>query len=136
MGRYTNPLRPKKEKTPTYQYTAEMLRAEIRDAVKEGIAAGMYIANATYSAALLIALRDKLGFGVKRLRRIFDYVQQLFEEKIESRITDTDLLQSLYDECGITLEVFKPDGVTENAMDLFRELETKVAVRMQTEKRR
>lgn len=131
MASYVNPLvREKKQREPTYNMTRRELESMTKGAVLQGISAGMYICNATYAAAMLITLRDRLGFGQTRLHRIFDAVQELFREKVDSRISDTDLLQALKDECGITLEIHRPDGVRQDAIDLYKELEAPAKIVM------
>lgn len=124
MPDYVNPLKPeKKQKTPTYNMRRSELESMCHKATLDGIRAGIYICNAFYSAAMLTTLRDTLGYGVKRLHRIFSRVQKLFNEIVERRIQYTDLAQVLMDECGVNLIVEKPDGTRQDALDLFEELQ-------------
>lgn len=55
-------------------------------------------------AILLTVLRDKEGYGYKRLRRVWDNVNKLSEEISEGRVSVQDLAQTLEDEAEITLE--------------------------------
>lgn len=124
MGTFKNPLIPaKREREPTYNLKAGQLHEMTKRGVLDGMAAGTYITNAMYSAAMLMVLHDTLGYGVKRLDRIFQRVQKLFGELCDKDIQYSDLVQTLKDECGVNLVIQKPDGVKQDALDLFNELE-------------
>lgn len=128
---YKNPLIPtKKEREPTYNLKAGQLQEIVRQGVLDGMAAGTYITNAMYSAAMLVVLHDKFGFGVERLNRVFTQVQDLFTECRDRDIEHSDLAQVLMDELGINLIIEKPDGVRQDALDLFRELEAPAKIQM------
>lgn len=135
MARFENPLAPvKKDRVPTYNMRRAELDDMCRRATHDGMAAGLYLCNAMYSSAMLTVLRDTLGYGQKRLWRIFDRVQKLFGEIVEGRISYLDLAQTLYEECHVRLIVEKPDGVKQEALDLFEGLERPARVRLEVRK--
>lgn len=137
MGKYNNPLVPeKKDREATYNFKAGQLKELSRRSVLDGIAAGTYICNAMYSAAMLMTLHDTLGFGQKRLERIFSRVQKMFGEIMEKRISYADLCETIREEVKVNLVVEKPDGVRQDALDLFRELEAPGKIEMVFNKRR
>lgn len=132
MPDYKNPLIPAKQpREPTYNMRRAELDSMCRRATHDGMAAGLYLCNAMYSSAMLTVLRDTLGYGQKRLWRIFDRVQKLFGEIVEGRISYLDLAKTLYDECHVRLIVEKPDGVKQEALDLFEGLERPARVRLE-----
>ena len=77
--------------------------ATMADVAKAKREAQVRSINAAW-AILLTALRDKEGYGYKRLRRVWDNVNKLSEEISEGRVSVQDLAQTLEDEAEITLE--------------------------------
>lgn len=55
-------------------------------------------------AILFSVMRDKEGYGAKRLRRLWDEVNYLSESVSSGRVNIRDLAETLRDEAGITLE--------------------------------
>ena len=55
-------------------------------------------------AILFSVMRDKEGYGTKRLRRLWDEVNYLSESVSSGRVNIRDLAETLRDEAGITLE--------------------------------
>ena len=55
-------------------------------------------------AIIFSALRDKEGFGKKRLRRVWDEVNDISESITKGYINITDLIHTLEAEAGIVLE--------------------------------
>ena len=136
MATYKNPLAPeRKEREPTYNMRRKELETLAKRATVDGMSAGLYICNAMYSAAMLTVLRDTLGYGQIRLQRIFERVQKLFYEVVEHRISYTDLAQVLMDECRINLVVEKPDGVRQDVLDLFAELQQPTRITLEVKRR-
>ena len=138
MARFNNPLKPEKREArePTYNMRVSELHAMTKRGVLDGMAAGTYICNAMYSAAMLMVLHDTLGFGQKRLERIFTRVQKMLGEIMEKRISYADLCETIREEVKVNLVVEKPDGVRQDALDLFRELEAPGKIEMVFNKRR
>ena len=136
MANFKNPLVPqKKDREPTYNYTQAQIDAIRYEAVRKGIINGIYICNSMYSTAMLTVMHDKLGFGRVRLARIFGWVQSLFNEIVDRRISYKDLAQVLRDECRVNLIVERPDGVQEDVLKLFYDIEhPTVKVRMDVRK--
>lgn len=123
MPKFENAVTPKKAKTPTWNMTQAQLDEIRQEARREGMRAGTYAANAMYSAALLLTLRDKLGFGRVRLARIFNAVQKLFDEIAADEVAYADAAQVLRDECGINLIIERPAAAPVDALDMFRRIE-------------
>lgn len=55
-------------------------------------------------AIFFTVLRDKEGYGCMRLRRVWNHVNYLSESIADGRVSIQDLMQTLRDEAGITLE--------------------------------
>ena len=75
-------------------------QADVRKAKKE---AQMLAIDACW-AILFSVMRDKEGYGTKRLRRLWDEVNYLSESVSSGRVNIRDLAETLRDEAGITLE--------------------------------
>ena len=126
MAKFANPITVPKAKTPTYNMTQAQLD-EIRDqARREGMHGGTYAANAMYSAAMLLALRDELGFGQRRLARVFRKTQKLFDEIAEGILDYTDAAETLRQECGVNIIIERTRGSESlepvEAVDMFRRM--------------
>lgn len=121
MAKFKSPIQIDKPKTVTYNLTVEQIEQIRHEGRKEGMRAGSYIANAMYSVAMLLALRDLLGFGRIRLSRIFKRVQQNFAWFVQDELAYSDGSKALLEECGINLVIERPNGTPVNAWDLFRE---------------
>lgn len=139
MPDYKNPLVPKKQKTPTYAMTdaaIEDIRRQARaDGVDAGMRRGVDMCNAIYSVVMLSALRDQLGFGQKRLARMFELVQKRFSEIAEHRIVYTDLAQMLLDECHINLTIESVNGGTKSALDFFEDIQRPAKIQLEVRKK-
>ena len=137
MPKYANPLKTEKkpDRPPTYNMRRSELEAMAKQATHDGMAAGIYVCNAMYSAAMLTVLRDTLGYGTRRLQRIFSRVQKLFSEIVEHRVAYSELAQVLMDECRINLVVERTDDVKQSALDLFAEMEAPARVVMEVKPR-
>ena len=120
---YKNPLAPKREKqkVKTYNFTAEQLRATEEKAYRYGQAAAVPVVNAMYSAAMLLALNSKLGYGKVRMGRIFTEVQKYFEELRDGEISYADVTEELR-EHGVNLHVETIDGKEQDAVEMFQKL--------------
>ena len=75
-------------------------QADVRKAKKEA----QTLAIDACWAILFSAMRDKEGYGQKRLRRLWDEVNYLSESVSAGRVNIRDLAETLRDEAGITLE--------------------------------
>ena len=75
-------------------------QADVRKAKKEA----QTLAIDACWAILLSVMRDKEGYGQKRLRRLWDEVNYLSESVSSGRVNIRDLAETLRDEAGITLE--------------------------------
>lgn len=75
-------------------------QADVKRAKKE---AQMVAIDACW-AILFSVMRDKEGYGQKRLRRLWDEVNYLSESVSSGRVNIQDLAETLRDEAGITLE--------------------------------
>ena len=75
-------------------------QADVRKAKKEA----KTLAIDACWAILFSVMRDKEGYGAKRLRRLWDEVNYLSESVSSGRVNIRDLAETLRDEAGITLE--------------------------------
>lgn len=123
MARFESPIKVERVKTPTYNMTQGQIDEIRREAHRDGLRAGTYAANAMYSVALLLALRDTFGFGSERLTRAFRAVQKLFDEIASDEIAYRDAAQALRDECGINLTIERPKGAPVDALSMFHQME-------------
>ena len=55
-------------------------------------------------AIFLMVMRDKWGFGAKRLNRLFDHICGLSEQVDEGYVSTAQLKKILKDEMGIVIE--------------------------------
>ena len=127
MAKFDSPVTVPKPKKKTYNMTDEQLSLMQQDAKREGLRAGTYAANAMYSIAMLLVLHDHLGFGQKRLTRVFRAVQELFDEFAADELAHKDAAEALRDECGVNLIIERPQGTPVDAMDLFRKIDAAMA---------
>lgn len=56
-----------------------------------------------YSAALLLCLHDKLGFGPVRAQRFATDVQEIFDSILKGYLSIDDIKQTIKDELGIEI---------------------------------
>ena len=56
-----------------------------------------------YTTALAIVLRDKWGFGRKRLKRILLQIADMYDSICEGYVSDTEIRATIFDETGIDL---------------------------------
>lgn len=75
-------------------------QADVRKAKKEA----QTLAIDACWAILFSVMRDKEGYGAKRLRRLWDEVNYLSESVSSGHVNIRDLAETLRDESGITLE--------------------------------
>ena len=54
-------------------------------------------------AIFFTVMRDKEGYGIKRLRRVWDHVNDLSDSIARGYVSVDDLKKALADEAGITL---------------------------------
>lgn len=57
----------------------------------------------TAIALFLTVLRDKEGYGPKRIRRVWDEVQELSDSIVRGYVSIDDLKSALRDEAGINI---------------------------------
>ena len=126
MPKFENAVTVPKKKTPTYNITSEQLDQIRQEARRDGMHAGTYAANAMYSVAMLMALRDELGFGQTRLAKIFRKTQKLFDEIADGTLDYAELAETLREEAGINviIERSKNDQAQSpvEAVDMFRKM--------------
>ena len=123
MAKFDSPISVPQKKVATYNMTQEQIDQIKREAQREGLRAGTYAANAMYSVALLLALRDVFGFGSERLTRAFRAVQKLFDEIASDEVAYKDAAQALRDECHINLIIERPGKTPTDVLDMFYKME-------------
>lgn len=125
MPNYKNPLAPKKDKQkkPTYNMTKEQIDWMIAEAKNQGVIEGFYACNAMCTVSLLKMLRDREGYGRKRVSNRFEYFQSTLEGVRGNYLSYYDIYKTMTEELKITLTMQRPDGSKEELEDLFRQLE-------------
>ena len=73
-------------------------QAEVHKAKRNATAFAVRVAF----AIIFTVMRDKFGWGKKRLRQLWDYVEDLSESIKLGYVNVNDLLQTLEDEAGIS----------------------------------
>lgn len=121
MAKFKNPLvtERKPPSEPIYHIKKSQLESMLRAELNKGLHAGVYSANAMYTAALLFKLHDTLGWGQQRLKRIHERVQKLFESIADRTVNYAEIAEVLRDECEINLVIERPDDTAVNALDMF-----------------
>lgn len=127
MAKFENAITlPKKVKTPTYNMTQAQIDEIRQQAHREGMHGGTYTCNAMYSVAMLMALRDELGFGHERLARVFRKTQKIFDEIAEGILDYAELAETLREEAGINVIIERSKGSEAQspveAVDMFKKM--------------
>ena len=122
MSKFAMPesIKPSPQKTKTYIFTAESLAAHDDEVRRKTMPDATYVINAMYSIAMLLGVRDELGFGKDRLARIFTRIKNNFAAVVSGHVNYYDMAQMLRDECKINIVLERPDGVTVPADDIYR----------------
>lgn len=122
MSKYNIPktIAPKKEKTRIYNFTRETLEEHDEQVRAATMPDAIYVCNAMYSAAFLLALRDELSFGARRMAKIFARVQSTFNAIMSGHLNYYDIAKQLREECKVNLVIEKPDGLTVQADDIYK----------------
>lgn len=90
-----------KKKTPTYNFTLEQINAMKRQAVDEAVRELMELTIGLPA----MALRDKKGWGKKRLSWLAQAVLELYESYDQGYLTLQDIRDTLRDECGFEIRM-------------------------------
>ena len=127
MPKFNSPITlDKRDRVPTYNMTEAQLDQIRQEARREGLHAGTYAANAMYSIAMLMALRDELGFGQTRLTKVFRKTQKLFDEIADGTLDYQELAEQLREECGVNVIIERTRGSEElapvEAVDMFKKI--------------
>lgn len=126
MPKFASPIKVDRPKTPTYNLTQAQIDEIKQQAHREGMHAGTYACNAMYSVAMLLVLHDLLGFGRKRLARVFRQVQKIFDEIADGILNYAELAETLRDEVGINVIIERSKGsealTPVEAVDMFRKM--------------
>lgn len=122
MNAYVNPLVPAKKPKATYNMTADAIDKITEDSFKRGEIAAVPIVNAMYSAAFLLALNAKYGFGKERLKRAFLQTQKNFEQLRDGEISYTDIITEL-SRIGVSLTVESIEGQEEDVVRMFQAID-------------
>lgn len=94
------PKEQKKEKTPTYNFTWEQIQQMKKDAAKEAVSE---VIELTLGIPAMV-LKDKYGFGKKRLPEALDHMVDLYESYEMGYLTLQDIRKSLWEEGGYKIE--------------------------------
>lgn len=90
----------KKEKTPVYNLTWEQIEQLKKDAAKEAIG---QVIELTLGLPAMV-LKDKYGFGKKRLPEFLDHVVDLYESYEMGYLTLQDVRDALWEEGGYKIQ--------------------------------
>ena len=88
------------KKQKTYNLTVGQIEKMKDDAVTEAVGTSF----ALMLGIPLIVLRDKYGFGRKRMDRFIDYVLDTFDSFDKGYVTLEDIEEVLHDEIGLTVK--------------------------------
>lgn len=95
--------KPKKNKVPAYNFTAQQIEATYMKGFNKGKEESLDFAIAYSMAVALMVLRDKFGFGAKRLEDFIDEAYEMYDS-IENEYLDIeDIIQTIEEETGITI---------------------------------
>lgn len=120
MAKFENTLRSKREKTRTYIFNEQTLEAHDEEVRKAVLPDAIYVCNCMYSAAMLLGMRDELGFGAKRLYNVFTRIQENFNAIASGHVNYYDMVEQLKAECHIQLLIEKPDGSVIDTNDIYK----------------
>lgn len=95
--------RRKKNKVPTYNFTAQQIEATYMRGFNKGKEESLDFAIAYSMAVALMVLRDKFGFGAKRLNQFFDSYLDLYDSIDKNYLDIKDVLKTLKEETGIEI---------------------------------
>jgi hypothetical protein len=94
------PKEQKKEKTPTYNLTWEQIQQMKKDAAKEAVGT---VIELTLGIPAMV-LKDKYGFGKKRLPEALDHMVDLYESYEQGYLTLQDIRRTLWEEGRYKIE--------------------------------
>lgn len=94
------PKEQKKEKTPAYNFTWEQIQQMKKDAAKEAVSE---VIELTLGIPAMV-LKDKYGFGKKRLPEALDHMVDLYESYEMGYLTLQDIRKALWEEGGYKIE--------------------------------
>lgn len=94
------PKEQKKEKTPTYNFTWEQIQQLKKEAAKEAVSE---VIELTLGIPAMV-LKDKYGFGKKRLPEALDHMVDLYESYEMGYLTLQDIRKALWEEGGYKIE--------------------------------
>lgn len=80
------------------------LQAMIKTEVHKAFDRGIYTGTGKSLIVMCYILHNSFGFGEKRLKKIVDESQYLFECSDEGRVNIDDMAQVLKDECNFDVE--------------------------------
>lgn len=95
--------KPKKNKVPTYNFTAQQIEATYMKGFNKGKEESLDFAIAYSMAVALMVLRDKFGFGAKRLEDFIDEVYEMYDSIENDYLDIDDIIQTIEEETGITI---------------------------------
>lgn len=81
-----------------------LTRAEAKQAASLTARVVMDKAIKDYSAAIMLCLHDKLGFGPKRAQRFMAQVEELFDSINQGYLSVDDVIKTVEEELGIQIK--------------------------------
>ena len=95
--------KPKKKKVPTYNFTPQQIEATYMKGFNKGKEESLDFAIAYSMAVALMVLRDKNGFGAKRLERFIEDVADMLDSYNRGYLNLDDIEKTLEEETGIKI---------------------------------
>lgn len=95
--------RNQKQKDPVYNLKQSDIDKIKKDASNEAIDKAFII----MCSLPCMVLRDKYGFGEKRMKQFMDHLMELYDSFNTGYVTFEDLLTTLKEEVGVTFEFKK-----------------------------
>lgn len=97
---YAAPIKPKKKKTPTYNFTLEQIEEIKRKSVRDAVQA---LIELTLGLPVMV-LHDKHGWRKIRNERFVDDVMKLYSSYEEGYLTLEDVRDALWEEAGVRIK--------------------------------
>ena len=98
--------KPKKEKTPTYNFTLVQIEQIKQQTVKESV---QTLIELTLGLPVMV-MHDKHGWGQTRLERLADQILELYDSYEKEYLTLEDIRKALWEEAGVRIQR-KDDGL-------------------------
>lgn len=124
MGKYAMSFGTARPKRRTFEFNEQTLAEHDREIYAKTMPDTIYLCYCMYAATMMLGVRDRYGFGRKRLIKLFDGVQANVDELLGSEERYREVIEELKKKCHVQLSVGKPDGLTISEKDMYGILES------------